>query len=86
MGKGDKKGGDDKAMTVTEKLLQVKGSKSVGWLKDRIESLEADFVQFLLQSAIFTGDCLSAAECKLMDDILELKDWINELLEEEKKA
>jgi len=71
----------------------AKGSRSVGWWKDRIESLEDDFVQHLLQDCFFTRgkepedwtNSMSELECKLMDDILELKDWLNEMLEEEKK-
>jgi hypothetical protein len=74
-------------------LVQDKGSRSVGWWKDRIESLEDDFVQYLLQSCAFTrgkqpvewDNSMSEIECKLMDDILELKDWLNEMLEEGKK-
>lgn len=79
-------------------LVQDKGSRSVEWWKDRIESLEDDFVQYLLQNCRFTpvffargkkpegvSNTLDKIECKLMDDILELKDWLNEMLEEAKK-
>jgi hypothetical protein len=77
---------------MTDKL-QFKGFRTVGWFIERVESLEDDFVQHLLQDMMFTrsgkeqkdyANSLTELECKLMDDILELKDWITEMREEER--
>jgi uncharacterized protein YfbU (UPF0304 family) len=50
-------------------------------LKVRIENVEAEFVEHLRKKKT-----LSEEECQLMDDILETKEAILELLKEEKGA
>jgi hypothetical protein len=50
-------------------------------LKVRIENAEAVFVEYLCEKKT-----LSKEECQLMDDILETKEAILELLKEEKEA
>jgi len=55
-------------------------------LKEKIEKVEADFVEHLLKTCVFGEEIqntLSDEECKLMDDIIEAKEAILELLEEE---
>jgi len=50
-------------------------------LKKLIENAEAKFVE-----CIHKKKSLSEKECKLMNDILELKEEIYELLDEEREA
>lgn len=71
-----------------------RASRTVGWLINRIEGIEDAFVQELALSSVFTRrgkqpkgfmNSLSDEECRLMDEIFELKDWINDMREEENK-